>query len=108
MFTDRLKSVRAQSGLSQKEVAERLFISQQAYAKYEIGTSSPNPETLSNIAKLFGVSVDYLLGNEPIEQVITERDLQVALFGGDEEVTDEMWEEVKSFAEFVKSKNKGK
>lgn len=108
MFTDRLKSVRAKSGLSQKDVAERLFISQQAYAKYEIGSSSPNPETLSNIAKLFGVSVDYLVGNEPVEQAISERDLQVALFGGDEEVTDEMWEEVKSFAEFVKSKNKGK
>lgn len=107
MFTDRLKSVRAKSGLSQKEVAERLFISQQAYAKYETGSSSPNPETLSNIAKLFGVSVDYLVGNEPIEQAVTEHDLQVALFGGDEEVTEEMWEEVKSFAQFVKSKKKG-
>ena len=108
MFTDRLKSVRSKSGMSQKEVAEKLFLSQQAYARYEGGTSSPNPETLTNIAKLFGVSVDYLVGNEPVEQAVTERDIQVALFGGDEEVTDEMWEEVKSFAEFIKSKNKGK
>ncbi len=40
MFTDRLKSVRIKCGMSQKEVAEKLFISQQAYARYEGGTSS--------------------------------------------------------------------
>ena len=48
------------------------------------------------------MSVNYLLGRD--EDV--ERDLKVALFGGDGEVTDEMWEEVKNFAEFVKAKNK--
>lgn len=106
MFTERLRSVRTKNRMSQKEVAEKLFISQQAYAKYEVGTASPNPETLSKIAQLFGVSVDYLVGNEAAEPTITDRDLQVALFGGDEDVTDKMWEEVKNFAAYIKLKNK--
>lgn len=61
-FSSKLKSVRELCKLSQKEVAEKIFISQQAYAKYETGASSPNPETLKKIADLFNVSVDYLLG----------------------------------------------
>ena len=38
----------------------------------------------------------------------SEQALQVALFGGEEEVTPEMWDEVKRFAEFVKTKHKDK
>ena len=44
---------------------------------------------------------------EDIEDLsVTEDDIKVALFGGSGEVTDEMWQEVKNFAEFVKNKNK--
>lgn len=45
MFQERLKLARNNANISQKELAKRLFISQQAYAKYETGASSPNPET---------------------------------------------------------------
>ena len=38
----------------------------------------------------------------------TEEELKVALFGGDGEVTDEMWEEVRSFAAFLKEKHRQK
>ena len=34
----------------------------------------------------------------------TERDLKVALFGGEDEVTDDMWQEVKNFVAFIKQK----
>lgn len=63
-FSNRLRSARKAAGFSQESVAASLFITQQAYARYESGTSSPNPDTLKNIASLFDVSVDYLLGNE--------------------------------------------
>ena len=49
--------------MTQAEVARELFISQAAYSKYEVGTSSPNPETLARLADVLGVSVDYLVGN---------------------------------------------
>lgn len=62
MFNERLRKARNAFGISQKDLAKRLFISQQAYAKYETGASTPNPETLAAIAKEINVSVDYLLG----------------------------------------------
>lgn len=44
------------------------------------------------------------LQKKPIDRKQTEHDLKVALFGGADEVTDAMWNEVKTFAEFVKQK----
>ena len=61
-FFERLKLARTKAGYSQKLLASKLFISQQAYAKYENGTTSPNPETLKRISELLDVSTDYLLG----------------------------------------------
>jgi len=110
-FSETLKKLRRENNISQKKLAEALFISQQAIAKWETDKSSPNPEMISKIADYFHISTDYLLGKE--NSVLTEKsyptetDLKVALFGGDGEVTDEMWDEVKRFAEFVKQ-NKGK
>lgn len=62
MFANRLRQARLEKGYSQKALAEQLHISQQAYAKYETGTSSPNPEMLGQIAALLSVSTDALLG----------------------------------------------
>lgn len=65
MFNERLKALRAKAGISQAEIAKKIYISQPAYAKYEIGTSTPNPETLAAIANILNVSIDYLLGKTP-------------------------------------------
>ena len=66
MLEERLKSARKATGISQKDIAKKLFISQQAYAKYETGAATPNPETLKRIAEIFNVSTDYLLGNNQV------------------------------------------
>lgn len=63
MFKQRLREVRTEAKISQKDLANQLFISQQAYAKYELGTSSPSIETLNKLATILNVQVDYLLGN---------------------------------------------
>lgn len=64
MFNERLKTLRIQRKMTQSELAKKIYISQPAYSKYEVGTASPNPETLSKIADALDVSVDYLLGND--------------------------------------------
>ena len=79
--------------------------------KYEKGEDvKPTSEILIKIADYFNVSVDYLLGNESkapnAEQPATESQIKFALFGGDEDITDEMLDEVKAFAQFVKNKYK--
>lgn len=59
-----LKELRIQKGLKQAEVAEQMEITQQAYQRYENGTSEPNADGFSFLADFYGVTVDYLLGRE--------------------------------------------
>lgn len=65
-FCERLKSARNKCGISQKKLAEKLFVSQQTIAKWETDKATPNPEAITKIADLLNVSLDYLLGREPI------------------------------------------
>lgn len=60
----KLKELRTERGLYQKDVAEYLKIDRTTYVKYESGVSEPNHEMLCKIADFFNVTVDYLLGNE--------------------------------------------
>ena len=62
-FSERLKDLRREAGLTQVEVAEKLGISQQAYASWERGVKKPTQENLVKIAHVLNVSVDYLVGN---------------------------------------------
>ncbi len=65
MFKDRLKELRRAAGLSQAQLSARVGVSQQAVGKWENGKSSPDPDTLTALAKLLGVSTDDLLGKAP-------------------------------------------
>ena len=81
MLGEQLKSLRKRDKMSQKALAEKLFVSQQAVAKWEKDSATPNPDTLAKIADIFGVSVDYLLGlpdkkNSLAPDQASEEDLQ--------------------------------
>lgn len=62
-FSERLKDLRKQVGLTQVDVARKLGISQQAYASWERGAKKPTQENLVKIAQVLNVSIDYLVGN---------------------------------------------
>ena len=62
-FAERLKTLRKQVQLTQAQIAEKLDISQQAYASWERGAKRPTQENLVKIAQVLNVSVDYLVGN---------------------------------------------
>lgn len=62
-FSERLKNLRKQAHLTQVDVAEKLGISQPAYASWERGVKKPTQENLVKIAQILSVSVDYLVGN---------------------------------------------
>lgn len=61
MFSDRLKELREEKGLTQEQLSSILKISRQQLSTYETGKFEPNFETLVNIANYFNVSLDYLL-----------------------------------------------
>ncbi|PRX29373.1 DNA-binding XRE family transcriptional regulator [Orenia metallireducens] len=62
MFSKRLKELRTQKGIYQKELAEVLGVSRPTITQYEQGKRNPDTDMLNNIADYFEVSVDYLLG----------------------------------------------
>lgn len=62
-FSERLKKLRKDTGLTQVDVASKLGISQQAYASWERGVKKPTQDNLIKIAQILNVSVDYLVGN---------------------------------------------
>lgn len=67
-FSERLKTLRKEAGLTQVDVAEKLGISQPAYASWERGVKKPTQENLVKLSKILYVSVDYLLGNTENKQ----------------------------------------
>lgn len=84
------------------ELCKCCNIPRASLSDYKMGRiKSLSAVTLSKIAEYFGVSVEYLLnGDTGIEE-----NLKVALFGGDAVVTDEMWDEVKRYARYIKERN---
>ncbi|MFI3167811.1 MAG: helix-turn-helix transcriptional regulator [Bacillota bacterium] len=64
-----LYNLRTGSKLNQREVANVLGITYQAYAHYETGRRQPSPEQLILLADFFNVSVDHLLGRENKEVI---------------------------------------
>jgi transcriptional regulator with XRE-family HTH domain len=63
---ERLSQLRKKTNWTQDDVARKLGIARTTYAMYEQGRREPDAETLSQLAELFEVTVDYLLGRENV------------------------------------------
>ena len=66
---ENLQELRRAAGLSQKEVAGRLFVSRQSVSKWENGQAEPGVENLKALAELYGVSMDELFGVEKTPEI---------------------------------------
>ena len=55
--------LRTKNGLSQDELAEKLYVTRQAVSRWENGETVPNTETLKLLSKLFDVSINTILGS---------------------------------------------
>ena len=106
----RLKELRQNHGLSQKEFSKEIGAAQNTVSNWENGNRLMDINTATKIATYFGVSTDYLLGTELNDtnesKPIADEDIMFALFGGEKGITPEMYEEVKQFAEMVKLREK--
>ena len=81
---DVIYELRIKNGLTQDELAEKIFVTRQAVSRWENGETTPNTETLKMLSKLFHVSINTLLGSPrrlicqccgmPLEDSIIGRD----------------------------------
>lgn len=62
MFSNRLRQLRYEKDISQRELAESIGVEQRSISKYETEESEPNFKKLIKMAEFFNVSTDYLLG----------------------------------------------
>lgn len=61
-FVLNIKRARISAKMTQEEVSKKLNISRTNITKYESGALEPNIETIGQLAELYNVSVDWLLG----------------------------------------------
>ena len=131
-FPERLKHARLTKGKKQKEVAEFLGVTTSTYCGYETGKRQPDMHKLKKISEFLGVSISDLLwqGEGPAkaplrgiatpegaylisdpeteDHPISDEDIKFALFGGKGEITDDMLDEVRAFAQFVAQREAAK
>ena len=69
MTAERLKALREARGWTQAVLARRMSITRNGVNSWEQGLSMPSPTCLVDLAKVFSVSTDYLLGVERLETV---------------------------------------
>jgi len=108
MFSERLRRLRRERGISQERLADAVSVSGGAVGNWEAGIRRPDHVMLQRLADFFNVSTDYLLGRtdvkEPIETIALHRS-----DGYDEDLPEEAKRSIEEFKEFVRRKyRKGK
>lgn len=102
----------SEKGIKPGKMCADIGISRGLITDLKMGRKSDiTSATAQKIASYFGVSVGFLLGEEAEkaptetgERQVTDKDIQFALFGGSDEITEKMYEEVKNFAAYVKQR----
>lgn len=75
-----IKVIRLRKGLTQADVAAALGVSSVVYSRYETGKRQPSIDMLIQMADIFGVTVDFLLGRQDIEDsTLSDYELQLLI-----------------------------
>lgn len=109
-FYDRLARISRSYGMSPSRAALAAGVSKSAVSKWKREPDSvPSGTVLSKLAAYFGISASELLGETKTPSPkISDEDIKFALFGGSGDITQEMYDEVRSFAAFVKEREANK
>lgn len=106
---DRIMQLLKEQRKTQKQLMDYLGLGKTAFTGWKNGSNTSYKKHLDKIAEFFDVSADYLLGKtenrRPKTDKITEKDIKFALFG-DSDVTDQMYDDVKDFVQYIKNKYK--
>ena len=81
MGTDRIKQLRKQKGLTQKEMAEAVGVGVSTIAMWESGKRTPSFKLLNDLSDLFDKSIDYILGTSDDDRSPKLNDAQIEQLG---------------------------
>ena len=104
MFYDRFLELCSEKGVKPTNACVEAGLSRGLAAKWKATkTEKPSADALEKMSAYFEKSIDEILGKEKAptpngERPVSDDDIKFALFGGDGEITDAMYDEVKRFA----------
>lgn len=110
MFYDRFVSLCESRGVTPSRAAVDAGLSKSTVTKWKNDPSArPTGAVIEKLTRYFAISVSELMGeDENSPRRVSEEDIKFALFGGEGEITHEMYEEVRQFAAFVREREAAK
>ena len=111
-FGEKIRRGRKAAGLTQRQLADRLGVSNTSVSNWEKDLSRPDADLIQALCAVLELQPNDFYGTEAVsserKQTVSDDDIKFALFGGDGEITDAMYDEVKRFAAFIKEREAGK
>ena len=115
-FGEKIRNARKALGLTQRQLADRLGVSNTSISNWEKGLSRPDVDMIQKLCEVLRLQPNDFYGTTENSEApagngrrsISDDDIKFALFGGDGEITDAMYDEVKRFAAFLKHREAGK
>lgn len=77
-FSEKLKNFRLKKGISQTKLAEKIFVSRSAVAKWENGLGLPSSDSLNQLAEFFEVKREELLSDQAIEAIVVKKNITIS------------------------------
>ena len=105
-LVERIRRLCAEHDISVRQLELITGLTERTIGRWDVST--PSVDKVQKVAEYFGVSIDYLMGREDDGEnysrpKISDEDLKFAIFnGGNREITDEMLDEVRRYAKYIK------
>lgn len=107
-FGEVIRQARKNAGLTQRQLAEKIGVSNTSVSNWEKNLSRPDADLIRKLCAVLDMQPNEFYGSEKAGadsvRPASDEDIKFALFGGDGEITDAMYDEVKRFAAFIKQR----
>ena len=112
-FGEVIRNARKSLGLTQRQLAEMVGVANTSISNWEKGLSRPDADLIQELCRVLQLQPNDIYGasEAPADndrRPVSDEDIKFALFGGDGDITDAMFDEVKRFAAFLKQREAGK
>ena len=110
-FGEIIRNARKSLGLTQRQLADQIGVSNTSVSNWEKGLSRPDADLIQKLCAVLHLQPNDIYGTTQDtagRRRVSDEDIKFSHFGGDGEITDAMFDEVKRFAAFLKQREAGK